>query len=91
MGDPHMIGGRLERLADGRVLIRGVDHGALGIVLAENEDLVVIKWPGRTCYLDRMSGSRYYSPEVFVCRKELRDGECVVKPLLGWNAGRKKG
>jgi hypothetical protein len=95
-----MIGGLLIRERDGKVHIAGVNHGVLGIVLAENDDLIVIKWPGHTSYLGRMSGNRYYSPEIYVCKKKMvkvprADGvkpnppEALhVEPILGWNAGR---
>lgn len=85
-----MIGGRLQRWKDGRVTIVGVDHGAVGQVLAENDKFIVIKWPGRTCYLNRMSGSRYFSPETYVCRKtNLVNGETTVEPVIGWKTQRK--
>jgi hypothetical protein len=96
-----MIEGFLVRERDGKVRIRGVDHGTLGIVLAENDDLIVIKWPGHTAWLGRFQEREYVSPEICVCEKYMCkvprvDGtepdpshEEAVRLLIEWGAGRK--
>jgi len=76
----------IHRSADGKVKYPGVDRGGFGDVVAENDQVLVIKWPGGSHWVGK--GIRgYHSPSTDVLRKD-QDGRVTL--LITWDSDRKR-
>jgi len=76
-------------IADGKAKMHGVDHGGLGIVLAQNRETLVIKWPGHYGWADQLNPRVWYSPTIAVYHvKAAGDGDLLAKMIIEWEAGR---
>lgn len=94
-----MLEGFLRRDSDGRVRLDGCAYtrSTRGIILAEGENFVAIKWPGGRTEADGMGSREWVSPEISVYSKGTatrRSGEGAVrqehiKRIIGWSTGRK--
>jgi len=86
-----MIGGRMT-ITDGKARMPGIDHGGLGTVLAQNDDVVAVKWPGHYYWGDQLNPRKWASPVVVVYRivdLYLNSGDLKVDGLIEWKVGRK--
>jgi hypothetical protein len=84
--------GRLVMGDDGAVRFPGVDMGGLGKVLAQNNGVIVVKWPANMGWYCR--GSRkYYSPRTAAYAKDktISDTEWEVTELIAWGPKKKVG
>jgi hypothetical protein len=77
----------VKRFPEGKVKYPGVDQGGFGTIIAENEHVLVIKWPGGKHWAGRGMPSGYHSPCTDVLRKD-QDGRFTL--LISWDSVRKK-
>lgn len=85
--------GMLITYEDGRVVMRGVDHGGYGQILARNPRAIVVKWPGGTHWAS--IGQRvYHSPQTVVYHiVETNDDypdRVKAEALISWENSRKR-
>jgi len=75
----------LTRNPEGEVKYSGVDRGGFGILVTENEHVLVVKWPGGSHWVGR--GIRgYHSPSTDILSKD-QDGRFTL--LISWTDKRK--
>jgi hypothetical protein len=76
----------ITRYPEGKVKYPGVDKGGFGTVVAENDQILVIKWLGGSHWVGK--GIRgYHSPMTEVLRKD-QEGRCTL--LISWDNDRKR-
>ena len=76
----------ITRNPEGKVKYSGVDRGGFGTVVAENDQILVIKWLGGNHWVGK--GIRgYHSPSTDVLRKD-QDGRFTL--LISWNNDQKR-
>lgn len=76
----------ITRTPDGKVKYHGVDRGGFGTVVAENAQVLVIKWLGGSHWVGK--GIRgYHSPSTDVLRKD-QDGRFTL--FISWDNDRKR-
>ena len=85
-------GRRLIVREDGVVQVVGVDHETRDIkVVARNNDYIVIKIAGRSCWSGNYTPREYHPPQIEVFQIIKENGEVLdVEPLIEWDCGRKK-
>ena len=75
---------QLRRVETNQVIEPGVDRGGNGIIIAENESVIVIKWPGSSYWAG--PGVRGYDPVSRAVYQidAVTDRAIKVTPLIGW-------
>lgn len=61
---------RYDRKGKPHIKIVGLDYEAPTPLYRETESYIVIKVPGRKCWVDRMVGRQYTHPEFVIFKKE---------------------
>ena len=78
---------RIDRFPNKKVTYPGVDRGGFGAIIAENDHIVVIKWPGGKHWVGRGIPRAQHPPSTDVLRKD-EDGRATL--LISWQNDRKK-
>ena len=73
--------------ADGEAVYVGIDRGGSGRVIAENAEVMVIKWAGGKHWVGRGVPQAYHHPRTDVLRKD-EDGRFTL--LISWENDRKQ-
>ncbi|MDA1273593.1 MAG: hypothetical protein O2960_06020 [Verrucomicrobia bacterium] len=77
----------VKRYPEAKVKYPGEDTGGFGTIIAENEEVLVIKWPGGKHWVGRGMPPGYHSPCTDVLRKD-QDGRFTL--LISWDSRRKQ-
>ena len=77
----------ITRNPEGKVNYHGVDRGGFGTVVAENDKVLVVKWPAGKHWVARGRPPQYHSPSTEVLRKD-EDGMFTL--LVSWSTDRRK-
>ena len=82
--------GTLITLPEGKVEMKGVDHGGMGEILSQNKGAIVIKWPGHMGWYSR-GGRKYYGARisVYLKVKTVSESEWYVEELISLDVKRK--
>ena len=75
---------QLRRKETNQVIEPGVNRGGNGIIIAENESVIVVKWPGHSYWSGR--GEQDYQPVSRAVYQidAVTDRAIKVTPLIGW-------
>lgn len=77
----------VSRRPDGKISYIGIDNSKPGTPIAENEQVLVIKWPAGKHWVARGRPPAYHPSRTDVLRKD-EDGRFTL--LISWEADRKK-
>jgi len=72
----------VHRDEEGRVTYAGVDKGGGGTVVAENDQLLVVKWPAGKHWVGRGMQPAYHPASTDVLEKD-KDGSATL--LISWD------
>lgn len=77
---------KIIRQSDGSISFSGCDMGGRGSLVAENKEVVVVKFASGKHFAGR-GCQNYHSPSIYVLRKD-KDGWAY--PLIKWDVTRNK-
>jgi len=77
----------VNRTATGEVRYNGVEKGGPGIVLAENDDALVVQWPAGKHWVGRHMKQARHPASTDVLKKDA-DGRVTL--LISWENFRKR-
>ncbi len=73
-----------------KVRMDGIDYGGPGTVLAVNEEVIAVKWPGSMGWGGIGQARVYHSPDVAVYRIQTNAGAMLdCRGLIEWSLARK--
>ena len=72
----------INRDQDGNITYGGVDKGGLGTLVAENDHVLVVKWPAGKHWAGLGLGPAYHPPSTDVLQKD-EDGRVTL--LISWD------